>query len=175
MRRNVLGSCDSSLMPGTLGKSGGSCLVKRCRLCRMTRGISDAERRAFLFHGACGRFEASHTFEYASVLAPSEFSLRISAGRTPDWIIEKRTAHHHARRVSCLSSAKALTACCYVCMCCFCRRKIKAVANDDREGIALASLAKLYSAAGRRDSAAKCYETMLDNRPADGDVRISFV
>lgn len=49
---------------------------------------------------------------------------------------------------------------------------VKAVANDDREGIALASLAKLYSAAGRRDSAAKCYETMLANRSADGDVRI---
>lgn len=45
------------------------------------------------------------------------------------------------------------------------------MANDDREGIALAQLAKLYSAAGRKESAAKCYETMLANRSADGDVR----
>lgn len=45
------------------------------------------------------------------------------------------------------------------------------MANDDREGIALAQLAKLYKAAGRKESAAKCYETMLANRSADGDVR----
>lgn len=44
------------------------------------------------------------------------------------------------------------------------------MANDDREGIALAQLAKLYKAAGRKESAAKCYETMLANRSADGDV-----
>lgn len=55
------------------------------------------------------------------------------------------------------------------------RPTLKAVANDDREGIALAALAKLYSAAGRRDSAAKCYEAMLANRSADRDVRSLYL
>ena len=44
------------------------------------------------------------------------------------------------------------------------------MANDDREGISLARLANLYTAEGRKDSAAKCYETMLRRASLDGDV-----
>lgn len=47
------------------------------------------------------------------------------------------------------------------------------MANNDREGTSLARLAKLYSADGRMDAAAKCYETMLASSCTKRDVRMN--
>lgn len=47
------------------------------------------------------------------------------------------------------------------------------MANDDQEGVALERLAKLYSAEGRDDETAKCYETMLNKTPGNRDVNVS--
>lgn len=46
------------------------------------------------------------------------------------------------------------------------------MANDDREGISLLRLAELYVQDGRRDAAAKCYETMLRRKDRDVSARV---